>query len=239
MSESGARESTRPRGGLPQLGAIARETVQDRVYRELRRALIYGLFAPGQVLGIQDLADSFGTSTMPVRDALGRLVSEQALEATANRSARVPPIDPDRLDDLLRARVLIEGAAVELAAPRLTAADFAALRRQTAEFDRVVAEGGLERIEAELEANRAFHFHIYQAAGSAVLMPIIESLWLQSGPCVRAAALAFASGGPYSTLHFHAEIIDALEKGDVAGAKAALARDIGRAFGLLRKEAEP
>ena len=67
-----------------------RETLHDRVYAELRRSLIHGVFDAGQMLRIQDLAEKLQTSTMPVREALARLVSEQALEALPNRSVRVP-----------------------------------------------------------------------------------------------------------------------------------------------------
>jgi DNA-binding GntR family transcriptional regulator len=84
-----------------QLVPVGRETVQDRVYSELRRALIGGLFEPSQVLTIRGLADALATSTMPVREAVGRLITEKALEALPNRSARVPPITPERMDDLL------------------------------------------------------------------------------------------------------------------------------------------
>ena len=95
-----------------QLAPVGRETVQDRVYTELRRALIGGLFEPSQVLTIRGLADALVTSTMPVREALGRLITEKALEALPNRSVRVPPITLERMDDLLRARILIEGEAI-------------------------------------------------------------------------------------------------------------------------------
>ena len=110
------------------LAPVGRETVQDRVYSELRRALIGGLFAPGQVVTIRQLSDALMTSTMPVRDALGRLISERALEALPNRSIRVPPMTLERIDDLLRTRMLIEGEAIALAAPRMTPAIIATLR---------------------------------------------------------------------------------------------------------------
>ena len=88
------------------LAPVGRETVQDRVYGEMRRALIGGFFEPGQVLTIRQLADALMTSTMPVREALGRLISEQALEALPNRQIRVPPMTLYRLSDLLRANGL-------------------------------------------------------------------------------------------------------------------------------------
>jgi DNA-binding GntR family transcriptional regulator len=217
------------------LAPVSRDTVQDRVYRELRRALIFGGFAPGQVLTIVDLAASLATSTMPVRDALSRLISEQALEAMPNRSVRVPLIDADRLDDLLRARLVVEGAALDLAAERLDRDILDALRQTIRDYDGALARRRTGTpLEEELEANRAFHFRLYEASGSAVLIPIIESLWLQSGPVVRAAAAAFDPASKISAPHYHGEILDALERGDGDAARDALARDIGRAFDLVR-----
>ena len=213
---------------------VARETMQERVYRELRRAFIYGKFEPGQSLTIQDLAKSLETSTMPVRDALARLVSEQALEAMPNRSVRVPPISAARIDDLLRARIVVEGAALELAAARLTPADFEALHAANRDYSRALARRARVAIDDELEANRRFHFRLYEASASPVLLPIIESLWLQSGPVVRAAVIAFDPSSQIAAPHYHAQIVAALEAGNVSAARAALANDIGRAFDLLR-----
>jgi DNA-binding GntR family transcriptional regulator len=218
------------------LAPVSRETVQERVYRELRQALIYGRFEPGQALTLQELADSLRTSAMPVREALARLVSEQALETSANRSTRVPVIDRRRVDDLIEARRAIEGVVLEMAAPRLTRDDFKALRAANDDYAKVVARPGRLAVDEALAANLAFHFRLYRACGSPVLMPIIESLWLQSGALVRVAVAAFKADSAISAHHFHAEIVDALEDGDVAGAKLALARDIGRAFDLAREQ---
>lgn len=80
-----------------------------------------GRFDPGQTLTIASLADSFGTSHMPVREALRRLAAENALEIAPNGSARVPAISKARLDDLCRARIAIEGLAAELAVPNADA----------------------------------------------------------------------------------------------------------------------
>lgn len=213
---------------------VIRETVQDRVYQQLRRALIYGLFDPGEVLIIQDLAATLGTSTMPVRDALSRLISEQALEALPNRSVRVPLIDQKRLDDLLQARIVIEGAALERAVNTMSDAQIADLQPLIGDYDRAMRMRDETELEAELELNKAFHFGIYHASGSGVLFPIIESLWLQSGPYVRAAVLRFDPQSEISALHYHGEILAALAARDAAAAKAALVSDISRAFDLLR-----
>ncbi|MDB5658888.1 MAG: GntR family transcriptional regulator [Cypionkella sp.] len=218
------------------LAPVGRETVQDRVYSELRRALISGLFAPGQVLTIRQLADALMTSTMPVREALGRLISERALEALPNRSIRVPPISLERIDDLLRTRILIEGEAIALAAPRMTAANIDTLRGYMTQWQVLRLGGDPATVDQEAALNQAFHFEIYSACGSAVLIPMIESLWLQSGPCTRAAIFAFSEAGESDSAHFHHNMIDALASGKAQAAREALVADISRPFAFLRNK---
>lgn len=209
-------------------------TVNARVFAELRRSLIHGVFAAGEVLRIAELAETLETSTMPVREALARLVSEQALEALPSRSVRVPLITRARLDDLARTRRLIEGELTALALPNLGAADIAALRSLTVACEAAFAGTGADRAQATSELNHAFHFRIYQAAGSAVLIPIVESLWLQSGPYVREAARIHQEDGLAAAVHHHWALIDALERRDRAAAVAALVADITNSFDLIR-----
>ena len=216
------------------LAPVGRETVQDRVYAELRRALIGGRFAPSQVLTIRTLADALMTSTMPVREAIGRLITEQALEALPNRTIRVPPVTLTRLDDLLRARILIEGEAIALASGHMTPRLLGAVRGIMAEWQTMRSGDAPALVDREVALNQAFHFEIYRACGSAILMPMIESLWLQSGPCTRAAIFAFTEAGESDSARFHHAILAALESGDAKAARAALVADISRPFAFLR-----
>jgi DNA-binding GntR family transcriptional regulator len=213
-----------------ELAPIVRQTLNQSVYAELRRALINGSLHSGQVLGIVELARNLGTSTMPVREALARLVAEKALEAMPNRSVRVPLISIERLDDLLRARLLIEGMAVELAAANIT--DWEIQRLQT-----FMAEQGSEPDSADQASlhNQKFHFMVYQAARSDVLLTIIESLWLQSGPILWEARRSFLSTHQLTGDKHHHELADAIARRDPIKARSALASDIGRAFTLLRQ----
>ena len=61
-----------------------------------------GHFAPGDVVTLRSLADAFGTSPMPVRAALSRLVAEQAFVVRPNRSMIVPLLSAERLDEIRR-----------------------------------------------------------------------------------------------------------------------------------------
>ena len=213
---------------------VLRETLHDRVYAELRRSLIHGVFVSGETLRIQDLAERLHTSTMPVREALARLVSEQALEALPSRSVRVPVITREKLEDIARARVLIEGQVTALAIPNLRDEDFIRLRQLTRDCEAKFATRGDDNIRAATELNHAFHDHIYRASGSQVLIPMIESLWLQSGPYVHAAAFLHDETRDPAGTHHHWELIRALEDRNREEAVAALTRDITRAFDLLR-----
>ena len=217
------------------LSPISRETLHDRVYAELRRSLIHGAFATGEMLRIQELAERLQTSTMPVREALARLVSEQALEALPNRSVRVPVITRERLEDLARARTLIEGQIVALALPNLAAADFARLRQFARECEAAFRSNDSDRARITSELNHAFHYYIYRAARSPVLIPIIESLWLQSGPYVQAAATLHQEQRDLPGAHHHWALIEAMERGDEDGAIKALTDDITRSFNLVRQ----
>jgi DNA-binding GntR family transcriptional regulator len=217
------------------LSPISRETLHDRVYAELRRSLIHGAFATGEMLRIQELAGKLQTSTMPVREALARLVSEQALEALPNRSVRVPVITRERLEDLARARTLIEGQIVALALPNLTARDFARLRRLAGDCETAFRSNDGDRARITSELNHAFHYYIYSAARSQVMIPIIESLWLQSGPYVQAAATLHEEQRDLPGAHHHWALIEAMERGDKAGTIKALTDDISRSFNLVRQ----
>ena len=217
----------------PDLMPIERETVQERVYATLRERLMRGGFEPGQKLKISELALAFGTSAMPVREALNRLAAERAVESLPNRSVRVPALSKETLRDLREARFAIEGLAVERAAARIGADALAALDQL---IDAQAATDEAHSSARSAENNRAFHFTIYRESASNVLLPIIESLWLQFGPYLRIASDRF-DGREGRGTNFHVEILDALARRDGRRAREALESDIGRAFDLVLPDA--
>lgn len=214
---------------LSDVAPLMRETVQTRVHQHLRHLLMVGRFQPGQAMKIHDLAEVFGTSAQPVRESIRQLVAERALEALPNRSARVPLMDNDRLEDLRRTRLALEGLAAELSAERATPADIEALARIVNE--EVEADDQLH-VESSVSRNLDFHFTLYRISGSTILPPIIEGLWLQIGPNIRRAAENFdARDGRGAELHVRT--VDALRKGDIKSVRAAIEDDINRFFDLL------
>ena len=217
---------------LPLLTPITRSSVNESVYQELRKKLMHGEYRAGQALGIQYLADALGTSTMPVREALRRLVAQQGLEPLPNGTTRVPLITPERLADIRRARLLIEGTAVEWAAPHLSAAQLGELDMLAREITE--ARRTREGVATSLEKNLDFHFTIYQAAQSPVLMATIESLWLQSGAYLRATR-EFLHTEEQPADHLHEQTIAALRAGDVQTARQRIEEDISWIFDRLER----
>lgn len=217
--------------GVAGLGVapIARETVQTQVYRGLRDVLMRGRLLPGQAVKIAEMAALFGTSAQPVREAIRQLVAENALIALPNRTARVPVIGRERLEDLRHARLEIEGAAAALAASRIGRSELALLedlvQRESAADDEADPETSVAQ-------NQAFHFLLYRLSESQILPPIIEGLWLQIGPYLRRIAEDFDARGGRGT-EFHAAIVDALGRGDATGVTEALAADITRSCDLI------
>lgn len=212
-----------------------RQTTQDVVYEQLRATLIAGGFEAGQPLKISDLARGFGTSNMPVREALKRLSAEGALVIGTSGTAMVPLTSARHLANLSRTRCILEGAAAAAAAPRFTdphlARIVAANRLHCAAFQ----AGNLSET---LEHNRAFHFLIYETADNPVLLSLIENLWLRYGPYVRLLSarleeLIAAWHNAYSP--HHDRLIDALTARDPEAARAAMEADINATQALMLK----
>ena len=162
-----------------ELRQIPKESVKDRVYAELKDALMRGDFEPGQSLTIQGLSNALGTSPMPIREALHRLISERALVQMPNRSLAVPELTPDRYKDILRVRISVEGTAAAWAAKTISDEGLKILDER---YHRLTRHYQRQMPHDYLIAHRDFHFAIYKHARSDTLFPIIESLWLQTGP---------------------------------------------------------
>jgi DNA-binding GntR family transcriptional regulator len=121
--------------GLDALSPVGRETVQDRIYRQLRIALIQARFDAGEIFLAGDVAQRMSVSSMPVREALARLVSERALEAMPNRRVRVPLLTLERARDIAQARTLIESELAARAISNLSTDDIERLEMLTAEYE--------------------------------------------------------------------------------------------------------
>jgi DNA-binding GntR family transcriptional regulator len=217
-----------------QLPSIDVSSLQERVYQSLRLALLKGHFQPGETVSIRKLADAFGTSAMPVREAVKRLMAEKALIQLPNRQIRITPFDPQLYEETVRIRMKMEGYAAELAAR----ADHAGLVEKLTEFDdAMMAAVDQGDIEMALATNHAFHFEIYKSTGYSQLVEILEALWVRTGPFLATisqrptlAKKFFEAGHRY-----HTRAITAIANRAAKDAGGAIALDIRTATMTLRK----
>lgn len=228
-ADNGDEDAAGPEEKTQQLGNL-----QERVYQQMRNALIAGYYVPGQSFTIRSLAAQFDTSAIPVRDALNRLVAERALvQAASSRSISVPRMSRAKFQEMLQIRIALEPMITVIAVPHITEEDINAMTAATHDMSVDIKAG---QTRSFLAANQAFHFRLYRAAGTSVLMPIIESLWVQAGPYLHQVTYS-TQGGEVAESH-HLEILRALRRRDAIGVAEAVRRDLADAADTILKNGE-
>ncbi len=212
---------------------LDRQTLGGRTYAQLSDLLISGRMAPGEKISLRQTAEVLGVSIMPVREAVSRLVADGALEVTPNRAVRVRLMTATQFRDLTQARIAIEGHAAATAAKFRNDKDLKTIARAEAAMrsESRVAKPDLPRA---VEFNQSFHFAVYEASHSAILVDIIRALWLKVGPVInldlRANPERLAKG---DAIRFHAKVLAAIKAGDADAAREGIASDISNAAEVI------
>src|ERR1700712_2918274 len=130
------------------LKRIEREPLWDLAHAQLRHALLAGRFEPGTVLTLRSLAESFGTSITPVRDAVTRLVAQGVLQQGPRNSAIVTHLSRRELGDLTAVRCALEGRAAREATLHR---DEPSLRRLQERLSTMQSLGSARTLESYLQ----------------------------------------------------------------------------------------
>lgn len=205
---------------------LTRQTLSADVYTQLRDLLMNGRVMPGEQLSLRSMAEALHVSVMPVREAVQRLVAEQALELSSNRVLRVPVMTVDQFLEITSIRINLESLATARAAAVI---DEQGYDEVLALHERFAHELSLKRPdESRLVAgNKEFHFAIYRQAGMPMLMQMIESMWLRVGPIIN---YDLRKGSPRVaervSANHHGRLVAALKKKDATAATKALSADI-------------
>jgi len=186
----------------------------DEIATALRGALMRGETKPGDELSQVALADRFGVSRIPVRDALRVLAGEGLVEMSPNRGARAISLGAADVRELYDLRILLECDALSRALDRMTRADIEIIERVRRHSDLDAATPHWS------EADWAFHRALYQVAGRPRQLAMIEQLR-------RTCQLFIASYGSMSArkaawLDDHRAIVACLRADDRRGCIAAL-----------------
>ena len=206
-------------------------TAQETVLAQLRQAIASGVLLPGEQVRQDALAERFGVSRVPLREALKILEGEGQVTYHPHRGYFVAELDLSDLREVYRIRDLLESDAITVAVSQIGADDLAETEAAMLEVERAAAADDLP---AMVEANRRFHFVLVEAARMPRLSRLVRILW-DATDAYRTRYYADAHHRE-SVIVEHREIIDAVRAGDAATAVAVLRRHRERAVEALALE---
>lgn len=197
------------------------ETLGVRVREQLRHAIMAGLFKPGEKLTLRAVAASLGVSLTPAREALFNLAAEGVLELGSNGSIYIPSLDEEKLQELIKVRISLEGLAAREAAPKLTPTKIIEI---SAFNDQLIEANQEKDYRRVIDLNWSFHFSIYEAAEMPFLVRMIESCWLRTGSYLNVIYPDYAATD--TGILNHIAIIRAIREGNPDAVAEAVVHDI-------------
>ena len=153
------------------------QSLNELVYAELRRQILWGEIVPGNTLSVRRLSEQFRVSPMPVRDAIRRLAVEELVEVTPRSSTRVSLISPEAVREIAEVRSRLEALAARLAPENLTTADVKRLRELLRAMHVAATANDPE---AWHQGNAEFHRVVIHRSGNRLLTRMTEGLWDRS-----------------------------------------------------------
>lgn len=210
--------------GIPQAN---RERIADSVYTTLRRAIVRHELKPGTHLSVPALAEQFGVSRSPVREAVQRVVREGLATELPHRGAFVIEFKTPELEPLYEVRRALDGLVARLAATRIDSAGLLQLEQiLAAQAEAIVADD----IERHVFTDIDFHFALVKAARNPVLEEMLQQVYAR----IRSAMLGRVSPtGPKLALEDHRAIFQAVVAGDGDAAENAAHQHVSRVLQRL------
>jgi DNA-binding GntR family transcriptional regulator len=199
------REQPRPAAAPRRL---RRHTVVESAAEELRRRILAGEFREGDALRQDALAEEFGVSRIPVREAFRQLAAEGLVTIHPHRGAVVSALSPDEIAELFDLRALLEPDLVRRAVPRLTGADLQEAERILVDYNAAIDRSDLN---AWGELNTEYHLALYRPAGRAQTLAVVRTLLANTDRYTR-LQLALA-GGTERAKAEHAEMLEICRRG--------------------------
>ena len=192
------------------------------VFLELRQDILSCRIAPATELREAELAERFGVSKSPVRDALSRLVQEGLVMVVPRQGYRVASISLKDVKDMFEYRAVLESACARIGAAVAGDADLRALDRFRIFDERTYSDGFTAY-------NREFHRSVAQLSGNARLINALVNQIDQMDRVVTMSVDAVRRHDPARVLRQHCDIINALQRRDARSAAGFLSRHIAEA----------
>lgn len=200
-----------------------RRSLREEITTILRGAVMSGDLVPGTVYSAPSLAEQFGVSATPVREAMLDLAKEGLVEVVPNKGFRVVSLSAAELDALTEIRALLEVPVVRrLAVDGVPAEAIEALRPLAA-----AVEDAARRRDfiAHVTYDLDFHLGLLSLGGNARLVEIVRSL--RQGSRLYGLRGLPDDSTVFASFHEHAELLDLVAARDADGAEAVMRRHIG------------
>lgn len=162
-----------PRIHIENMTHIAPTALYQEVAERLRQRIFAHELTPGTWIDEQKLAEQYGISRTPLREALKVLASEGLVELRPRRGCYVTEISRQDMDDIFPLMAMLEGRCAAEAVNRATSSDIAALKEIHERLESAARDG---RIDAFFEANQEFHKKIQELSGNRWLLSVIQDL---------------------------------------------------------------
>jgi DNA-binding GntR family transcriptional regulator len=204
-------------------------TTAPDAYELLRARILSGQLQPNERLVEADLTGTLGVSRSAVRTALLRLSQEGLVEHERNRGARVRLVDEQEAEEILEARMVLEGLAARHAAARATDADVEALRAILADMRRLL---DAEDLLGASDRNAVLHARLLAIADHRTVDRLVSALKSQ---LVRFQfRTILVPGRSERSFGEHTAIVDAIAARDPDAAEAAMRRHLSHVTSALR-----
>jgi DNA-binding GntR family transcriptional regulator len=204
------------------------DNVADQVYRKLRDAIASGVLEGGSRHSVYELAQSFGVSRTPVREAVLRLVDLDMISVERNRGIVIRGTDVEEIRSVFELRLLLEPTAASIAAMRRDSALIAQLRAGSAAM-KAAAEKDDEQVF--MARDREFHQAIISSLGNDRMTKIVNSL--RGATQARGASTVHRSRDLVAIAREHDPILAAIVKGDESRARASMVKHLVETGSLL------
>jgi DNA-binding GntR family transcriptional regulator len=215
-------------GHLKQRNLVTtRERLRDQVAHALRAALISGELKPGEVYSAPGLAEDFGISATPVREAMLDLAREGLVEPVRNKGFRVTEVDERDLDQYSEIRMLIEVPMVGRITRSASREELEALRPVA---EQIVAAAREHDLIGYLEADRRFHLSLLALGGNDRLVETVGDLRKRSR--LYGLTALDASDRLLPSAEEHLELLDLMLAGDTHAAEQCISRHLGHVRSL-------
>jgi len=170
------------RGGMVLRSSRRGATMASVVFRELRDEIVSMRRKPGEAIAEKQIAESYGVSRTPVREAVLRLADDGLVEVFPQSGTYVSRIPLYRLPEAIVIRKTLEEGTVRHAASRASAADIRALRANLELQERMRVSGDHEGFH---QSDEAFHELLAEISGYPGFWTVIQQVKVQVDRCRR------------------------------------------------------